>query len=87
VGFSQYFASAPDRTFGYYRGDAEAHRYGNSGSGQGSSSAGRSVTLNGSMSGGSTGGKWHPSVAYLMGLLIAEVLLYGVVSRITRHGG
>lgn len=78
--------SAPDNTLGYYRGDAEGHRFGNQGSGQGSDNAGRDATM------GSTGlkgkaGQWHPTVVWMLGLVLAEVAALGIMRKLTKHGG
>lgn len=36
-----------------------------------------------------TGGEdgWHPSVKYLLVLLVAEILVFGVLRTMTNHGG
>ena len=31
--------------------------------------------------------KWEPTVQFLLALVIVEVVLYGVVRHLTKHGG
>lgn len=33
------------------------------------------------------GSAWTPSVKFLLGLVVAELLIYGVLRRYTSHGG
>ncbi len=37
--------------------------------------------------GGAAGGEWHPTVRYLLGLVVLEIILMGVMRQLTRHGG
>lgn len=30
---------------------------------------------------------WEPSVTYLLGLVVAEIILMGVLRTMTKHGG
>jgi hypothetical protein len=78
--------SSPDNTIGYYRGSADGHRVGNQGSGQGSDMAGSNTTLNASNFKGSMG-KWHPTVLWMLGLVLAEVFAMGLMRKLTKHGG
>lgn len=34
-----------------------------------------------------TDGDWHPSVKYLLVLLVAELFLFGLLRGLTQHGG
>lgn len=34
-----------------------------------------------------TGDGWQPSVKYLLVLLVAEIVVFGVLRSITNHGG
>jgi hypothetical protein len=37
--------------------------------------------------GGSSDAKWEPSVKYLLGLLLAEIFVVGIMRGLTHHGG
>lgn len=76
----------PDPDIGYWHGLPP--RYGGDGAGQGPHVAG-SVTGVYSDNGttGPGGNKWHPTVAYLFGLVIVEVIVFGLLRKFTRHGG
>jgi hypothetical protein len=86
MGLSNFRMTAPDGTLGYYRGDGEANRYGGTGSGKGTSMAGASRTLNQTQA-ASSGSNWTPSTGYLIALVIGEVLLFGFVRGLSKHGG
>lgn len=36
---------------------------------------------------GKPGSDWHPTVRYLIALVVAEIILMGVMRNFTRHGG
>lgn len=35
----------------------------------------------------STDGDWHPSVKYLLVLLVVELFVFGLLRSLTQHGG
>lgn len=75
--------AAPDPRIGYYSGGAP--RYGGTGSMAGPKAAGTVSGYGAAISG--VRGAWTPNVMYLVGLVVAELLLYGVLRRYTSHGG
>lgn len=74
--------AAPDPRLGYYSGGAP--RYGGTGSMKGPKAAG---TVAGAGIAPGPGSGWTPSVLYLVGLVLAELLLYGLLRHYTSHGG
>jgi hypothetical protein len=74
--------AAPDPRLGYYSGGAP--RYGGTGSMAGPKAAG---TVSGAGVASAPSGGWTPSVMFLVGLVAAELLLYGVLRHYTSHGG
>lgn len=36
---------------------------------------------------GAGGQSWQPSVTYLLGLVIAEIVIMGILRTYTKHGG
>jgi len=74
--------AAPDPRLGYYSGGAP--RYGGTGSMSGPKAAGTVAGAGVASAGGSA---WTPSVKFLLGLVVAELLIYGVLRRYTSHGG
>jgi hypothetical protein len=78
----RYAMAAPDPRLGYYSGGAP--RYGGTGSMAGPKAAG-TVAGAGITSTGTAG--WTPSVKFLVALVGAELLLYGVLRHYTSHGG
>lgn len=50
--------------------------------------AGTRATLNQTQSNGTaSSSKWHPTIVYLLVLILAEIALMGVLRSQTRHGG
>lgn len=69
----------PNSSWGYYRGAmAEA---GGSGSGMGQANSGSGVLSQGLGSVGSMAGAWEPSVLYLIGLIIIEMVIFHIIGR------
>jgi hypothetical protein len=68
----------PTSSFGYYRGNPQ---YGGDGSNQGVSMAGNGVFSAGQGPMGTSEGSWEPTVLYLFGLIILEMVVFGVLSR------
>jgi hypothetical protein len=79
---SAYRSAYPSSSLGYWRGTAE---------GISGPSLGGTVAANGTMgtsagTGAVTIGQtaWHPSVLYLLGLVIAEMIVFGWMGRILK---
>ncbi len=70
-------AQYPNSAFGYWRGQPMA---GGSGSGMGQANAGAGVLSQGLGSIG-TGGGWEPSILYLLGLVVVEMVVFGFIGR------
>jgi hypothetical protein len=70
---------APDA--GYYSGNPP--RAGGTGSGAGP----KGLRGMKGMKGGAAGGEWHPTVRYLLVLVVVEIILMGAMRQLTRHGG
>lgn len=34
-----------------------------------------------------SGMQWHPTVLFLLGLVVAEILIMGALRTLTKHGG
>lgn len=71
------FYTNPPGTTGYYRGSPN---YGGQGSGQGGSGVSAKGFLTGASSNTGTTG-WTPTILYLFVLIIAEMFVFGWVSR------
>jgi hypothetical protein len=65
------WATRPDTTIGYNRGAVRSTE--EKGSGMGVSNAGS--------------GQWHPTVRFLLVLVVAEIFAYGALRAYTKHGG
>ncbi len=74
--------AAPDPRIGYFSGGAP--RYGGTGSMAGPKGAG---TESGAGVIGTGPSGWTPTVKYLLALVGAELLIYGLLRRYTSHGG
>ncbi len=70
------FSNMPPGSFGYYRGSPV---YGGQGSGQGGNGVNAKGFLNGSTDSNQTG--WTPTILYLFLLIIAEMFVFGYLSR------
>jgi hypothetical protein len=75
-----YFA-APTSSFGYYRGSPQYLGGAQSGGGQGNPVAGSNTFAQGQ---GPTGGEttgWNPTILYMFGLIILEMVVFGIIAR------
>ena len=66
------WATRPDQTTGYHRGAERSSQ--EKGSGMGVSMAGSTSA-------------WHPTVRFLLVLVVAELFLFGALRAYTKHGG
>jgi hypothetical protein len=71
VGVSRW-ATRPDQTIGYNRTAMRSNQ--EKGSGMGSTLAGAA-------------GQWHPTVRFLLLLVVLELVAYGALRAYTKHGG
>jgi hypothetical protein len=79
------YASRPTSSFGYYRGvGAEGPFWQGQGSGQGmaANTQGMGVLSQGQGPQGAAG--WHPTVLYLGVLIFAEMIAFGLLSKLLR---
>ena len=77
------FYSRPTSSFGYWRGGgSEIPLAGGQGSGMGQKDSGTGLFSQGM--GNITGADWHPTVIYLAILIIAEMVVFGFISRALR---
>jgi hypothetical protein len=74
------YFSNPTSSFGYYRGAPQYLGGAQSGGGQGPQMAGTGVFSQGQ---GPTGqaGAWTPTILYMFGLIIAEMVIFGILAR------
>jgi hypothetical protein len=72
----------PNPSLGYYRGGPPT--YGGEGSMRGPKSAG---TTAGSNAAPSNTSAWHPTVKYLLCLVAVEIIAFGTLRYLTKHGG
>ena len=77
------FYSRPSSSFGYWRGGgSEIPLAGGQGSGMGQKDSGTGLFSQGM--GATLGGDWHPTVIYLLILVVAEMFVFGFISRMLR---
>lgn len=75
-------AALGNQAMGYWRG--EQFQYGGDGSGMGKRSAGAGLLTSG-QGGFSVGGQsWEPSILYMLGLIVLEMIVFGVLGRILK---
>lgn len=74
---------APNPSFGYWRGGSDAGA-GGSGSGMGQANSGVGVLNQGLGSVGQMAGAWEPSVLYLIGFVIVEMIAFHVIARVLK---
>lgn len=67
------WVTMPDQTTGYQRGAARSTQ--EKGSGMGASIAGTGTS------------SWHPTVRFLLVLVAAEIVAFGALRSMTKHGG
>lgn len=80
-------ASMPSASFGYWRGGgSEIPLAGGQGSGMGQANSGLGKLAQGIgvAGGGGQGGQWTPSVIFLLGLTVAEMIVFALVARALR---
>jgi hypothetical protein len=65
------WATQPDQTAGYTRNANRSNSEKGSGMGTGASAA----------------SSWHPTVRFLLLLVVAEIVGYGALRSLTKHGG
>ena len=76
-------AAYPGSDQGYARGGTD-YQYGGSGSGGGTMAAGTARLGQGIGSVGSLAADWEPSILFLFGLVIAELIAFHVLSRVLK---
>ena len=78
------FYSRPSSSFGYWRGGmSDGPLWKGQGSQMGPKTQGLGLFMQGQGSPGGSGG-WEPTVIYLLLLIIAEMIVFGVISRVLR---
>ncbi len=76
-------AALPNQAYGYWRGSAGISGPPAAGKGEtGMATQGVGMASQGSVS--VAGQDWHPSILYLLGLVIAEMVVFGVLGRILK---
>jgi hypothetical protein len=75
-----YFA-APTSSFGYYRGSPQVMGGAQSGGGQGPAMAGQNTFAQGQGPTGSGQTSWSPTIMYLIGLVVLEMVVFGIIAR------
>ena len=75
-------AAYPGSDQGYTRG--MDFQYGGSGSGGGTMAQGTAKLSQGIGSVGGMAGDWEPSILYLFGLIIAEMIVFHVIGRVLK---
>jgi hypothetical protein len=73
-----YFA-APTSSFGYYRGSPQYLGGAQSGGGYGNQVAGNNTFAPGQ--GTQTQSSWSPTILYMFGLIIGEMIVFGILAR------
>jgi len=74
------YFSYPNSSFGYYRGNPQFGGGAYGGGGSGPQMAGTNVFSQGQgPTGQSTG--WNPTILYMFGLIIAEMIIFGILAR------
>lgn len=77
------YASYPNPAFGYYRGMSEGPLAGGQGSMMGLKDQGKSLFSQGQGPPGGAAG-WDPTIAYLFVFVVAEMIVFGFISRMLR---
>ena len=77
------YASYPNPAFGYYRGLPEGPLAGGQGSNMGVKMQGLGF-LSAGQGKPSNGAGWDPSIVYLFLLIIAEMIVFGIISLVLR---
>jgi hypothetical protein len=77
------FYSRPSSSFGYWRGGgSEIPLAQGQGSGMGQANSGAGILSQGQ--GVMNGTSWHPTVIYLLVLVVAEMVVFGFIARALR---
>lgn len=72
----------PNQSFGYWRGsDLQA---GGTGSGMGQANSGSGVLTQGLGSVGQLANSWEPSVLYLLGFVVLEMIAFHILGRVLK---
>ncbi len=74
------YVAAPTASFGYYRGSPTYLGGAQAGGGYGNQMAGTSTFAQGQGPTGNTG-QWTPTILYLIGLIILEMVVFGILAR------
>jgi hypothetical protein len=76
------YFSAPTSSFGYYRGAPQVGGGAQSGGGHGPAMAGTNTFSQGQGPTGSDNASgWNPTILYLIGLIIGEMIIFGIIAR------
>lgn len=75
------YARTPNPSYGVWRGMPEA---GGSGSGMGQANSGAGVLSQGLGSVGNLAGGWEPSILYLLGFVVLEMIAFHVLGRLLK---
>lgn len=75
------FASLPSSSFGYYRGTPYVGGGAHGGGGQGQQMAGSNTFAQGQGPTGGTSTGWNPTILYMFGLIVAEMIIFGILAR------
>jgi hypothetical protein len=75
-------ASFPNSSFGVWRGGGDAQT-GGTGSGMGQASQGTGMLSQG-IGAVSGGGAWEPTILYLFGLIVVEMVAFHVLGRVLK---
>ena len=78
------YAARPTASFGYFRGNPEGPFYLGQGSGQGMAANTQGMGVLSQGQGPAGAGGWHPTVLYLGVLIIAEMFIFGLLSKVLR---
>lgn len=71
----------PSSSFGYYRGNPQFGGGAQSGGGQGPQVAGTNTFSQGQGPTGQSGTNWNPTILYMFGLIVLEMVVFGIISR------
>lgn len=74
------YFSAPTSSFGYYRGSPQYGGGAQAGGGYGNNMAGKNQFAPGQGPVG-TSGAWSPTILYMFGLIIGEMIVFGILAK------
>jgi hypothetical protein len=78
------YASRPSSSFGYFRGLSEGPFWQGQGSGMGMAANTQGMGVLSQGQGPAGAGGWHPTVLYLGVLIFAEMIAFGLLSKLLR---